>query len=118
MAAASRASRNRPTDVRLSISRSVVLARGSTSRIAAIARSLLDFDSRPWLSQITSPALVVAGAADTITPPRAARELADALLNAQLHIIPRAGHWLIKTHTAALLDLVMPWLDRCTEGAA
>src|SRR5262245_22876835 len=94
------------------------MATNDGRRIAPIARSLLFFDSRPWLKQITCPALVVAGAADTITPPRAARELASGLPNSQIHIIPRAGHWLVKTHTTALLDLVVPWLDRCVGVAA
>jgi 3-oxoadipate enol-lactonase len=94
------------------------IAANDGRRIAPIARSLLDFDSRPWLQQIACPALVVAGTADTITPPRAARELADGLPSAQLHVIPDAGHWLVKTHTAALLDLVVPWLDRHAEVAA
>jgi pimeloyl-ACP methyl ester carboxylesterase len=94
------------------------IAANDGQRIAPIARSLLDFDSRPWLEQITCPALVVAGAADTISPPRAARELADGLPNARLHVMPHAGHWLVKTHTTALLDLVLPWLDRCEEVAA
>jgi pimeloyl-ACP methyl ester carboxylesterase len=88
------------------------IAANDGRRIASIARSLLDFDSRAWLQEIACPALVVAGAADAITPPRAARELADGLANAQLHVIPRAGHWLVKTHTIALLNVVMPWLAR------
>jgi pimeloyl-ACP methyl ester carboxylesterase len=86
------------------------IAANDGRRIARIARSLLDFDSRAWLQEIACPALVVAGTADTITPPRAARELADGLPNAQLHVIPRAGHWLVKTHTAALLEVLAPWL--------
>jgi pimeloyl-ACP methyl ester carboxylesterase len=94
------------------------MAANDGRRIAPIARSLLNFDSRPWLKQVVCPALIVAGADDTITPPRAARELADGLPNAQLHIIPHAGHWLVKTHTTALQDLVVPWLDRCEEVVA
>jgi pimeloyl-ACP methyl ester carboxylesterase len=88
------------------------IATNDGRRIAPIARSLLSFDSRPWLKEIACPALVVTGAADTTTPPRRACELADGLANAQLHIIPRAGHWLVKTHTTALLDIVVPWLAR------
>lgn len=88
------------------------IATNDGRRIAPIARSLLDFDSRSWLKEITCPTLVVAGAADITTTPRRARELADGLANAQLHVIPRAGHWLVKTHTTALLDIIMPWLAR------
>jgi 3-oxoadipate enol-lactonase len=88
------------------------IAANDGRRIAPIARSLLDFDSRSWLNEIACPALVVAGAEDTTTPPRRARELVTGLPNAELHVIPRAGHWLVKTHTAALLDVVVPWLAR------
>jgi pimeloyl-ACP methyl ester carboxylesterase len=81
-------------------------------RIAPVARSLQGFDSRPWLHEIACPALVVGGTADSTTPAQHARELAAALPNAELHMIPGAGHWLVKTHTPALLDLLTTWLDR------
>jgi 3-oxoadipate enol-lactonase len=86
------------------------IATNNGQRIAPIARSLLAFDSRPWLQELTCPALVVAGAADTTTPAHHARELAASIPSAELRMIPHAGHWLIKTHTAALLDIVLPWL--------
>jgi 3-oxoadipate enol-lactonase len=79
-------------------------------RIASIARSLLAFDSRDWLHEIACPALVVAGEADTTTPPHHAQELATRLPKAELRMIPHAGHWLLKTHTRALLDIVAAWL--------
>jgi pimeloyl-ACP methyl ester carboxylesterase len=81
-------------------------------RIAPVARSLLAFDSRPWLHEISCPALVVAGEADTSTPMHHAQELAAGLPNAELHTIAGAGHWLVKTHTSALLDVLVPWLAR------
>jgi 3-oxoadipate enol-lactonase len=87
------------------------IATNNGRRIAPIARSLLNFDSRLWLKEIVCPALIVAGGADATTPPRHARELADGLTSAELHTIPGAGHWLVKTHTQALLDIVAPWLD-------
>jgi pimeloyl-ACP methyl ester carboxylesterase len=52
----------------------------------------------------------VAGEADTTIPPRHARELARHIPGAQLRLLPRAGHWLVKTHADALLDAVVPWL--------
>jgi 3-oxoadipate enol-lactonase len=81
-------------------------------RIASIARSLLAFDSRPWLHEVECPALVIAGAADATTTPRHAHELAAGLANADLQVIPRAGHWLVKTHTDTLLDILVPWLAK------
>jgi hypothetical protein len=30
--------------------------------------------------------------------------------NASLRLLPNAGHWLVKTHADALLDITLPWL--------
>ena len=86
------------------------IAANSGQRVAAVARSLLAFDSRPWLGALTTPALIIAGEADTTTPSHHARELADHMPNAELRMIPRAGHWLVKTHAGELLDALVPWL--------
>ena len=109
---------------------SPTLTANSPAFRATVTRAEAILRSDPRISTVVPPrpgvsispdrhtALVVAGAADTVTPPRAARELAEGLPDAQLHVIPQAGHWLVKTHTSALLDLVVPWLDRCVEVAA
>jgi pimeloyl-ACP methyl ester carboxylesterase len=88
-----------------------VIACNRGGRVAPVARALLTFDSRAWLPRIVRPALVVAGERDAITPPHHARELARLLPRARLRILPEAGHWLVKTHTDALLDVVMPWME-------
>lgn len=49
-------------------------------------------DSRPGLSGIAVPTLIVVGAADQITPVAAAQEMADAIPGSQLVIIEGAGH--------------------------
>jgi 3-oxoadipate enol-lactonase len=49
-------------------------------------------DSRPTLSTISVPTLVVAGAADAITPPADAQVMAAAIPRALLAVIPEAGH--------------------------
>lgn len=87
-----------------------MITANSGPRVAAVARSLLAFDSRPWLHTLTSPALVIAGAADTTTPPHHARELADRIPNSDMHVLPQAGHWLVKTHADELLQTLLPWL--------
>jgi 3-oxoadipate enol-lactonase len=38
------------------------------------------------------PALVIVGACDRLTPPAAARRLAERLAGARLVCVPRAGH--------------------------
>lgn len=86
------------------------IAANSGSRVASVARSLLAFDSRPWLNTLRAPTLVVAGADDATTPLRHAHELAERIPQAELRVIPHAGHWLVKTHAGELLGALMPWL--------
>jgi pimeloyl-ACP methyl ester carboxylesterase len=49
-------------------------------------------DSRPLLSRITVPTLVIVGAEDTVTPPETARAMADAIPHSRLIVLPTAGH--------------------------
>ena len=49
-------------------------------------------DSRPFLSAIDCPTLVLVGADDVITPPEVAQEMADAIPNAKLNVVPETGH--------------------------
>ena len=61
--------------------------------IANALRALRDRpDSLDLLPQIKVPTLVVVGEEDTITPLSMAQTLADKIPNAELAIIPRAGH--------------------------
>jgi pimeloyl-ACP methyl ester carboxylesterase len=87
-----------------------VIAANRGERVAPAARALLSFDSRAWLPTLACPALVVAGERDATTPLHHARELANLLPNASLHTLPQAGHWLVKTHSQPLLEVVLPWL--------
>lgn len=59
-----------------------------------VARALLAMRDRPdsTLSDLRVPALVLAGAEDTLTPPDEARKMASSLPNARFHVIPGAGH--------------------------
>lgn len=49
-------------------------------------------DSRPGLSAIAVPTLVLVGEQDAITPPDHARDIADAIPGAELTIVPSCGH--------------------------
>jgi pimeloyl-ACP methyl ester carboxylesterase len=87
-----------------------VIADNHGQRVAPVARALLSFDSRAWLPELACPTLIVAGGRDASVPAHHARELARLIPNAQLRILADAGHWLVKTHAAELLDLLLPWL--------
>ena len=49
-------------------------------------------DSRPFLSQIACPTLVLAGDGDELTPPALAQEIAGGIAGAELIIVPNCGH--------------------------
>jgi pimeloyl-ACP methyl ester carboxylesterase len=74
---------------------------------AVMARS----DARPRLPAIDVPALVVCGAADLLTPPEHAREMATLLPRARLEILERCGHMLMLEQPARVGALLHDWLD-------
>jgi pimeloyl-ACP methyl ester carboxylesterase len=49
-------------------------------------------DSRAIVSKIKAPVLVIVGQEDFITPPQFSRELASAIPQSELQILPRGGH--------------------------
>ena len=67
-------------------------------------------DRRADLPRITCPVLVACGEADQITPPEHAREMAAAMANAQLEIVPGAGHMLTMEQPARVGALLRAWL--------
>lgn len=65
-------------------------------RIEAVIEQLKALAHRPdfsaHLSAIHCPTLVVVGEEDELTPPSLAKSIAEKIPNAQLEIIPKAGH--------------------------
>jgi len=56
------------------------------------------WSSLPWLHRIRTPTLVLTGEADAIVPPLNARILAHRIPDAELEIVPDAGHLLLMDH--------------------
>jgi pimeloyl-ACP methyl ester carboxylesterase len=54
----------------------------------------LSWDMRPTLGQITCPTLVIQGLEDEHASPRQAQDIAAAIPNAELWLVPGAGHML------------------------
>lgn len=69
-------------------------------------------DSRPGLAVVAVPALVLAGEQDVITPPDHAREMAEAIPDAELVIVPGCGHLSTLEHPEAVTDALRGWLAR------
>ena len=75
-------------------------------------------DSRPLLRRLQCPVLVVCGDADALTPPECSREVAAAVSQAELHLLPACGHLLTWEQPEAVNALLLSWLERLEPGAA
>ena len=68
-------------------------------------------DSRPGLRAITCPTLVLAGRDDQVTPPKVQLELAAAIPDATLVLLPRCGHLAPLERPDAVARQLTGWLD-------
>jgi pimeloyl-ACP methyl ester carboxylesterase len=69
-----------------------------------------DFDYRPRLGEITRPTLVIVGAQDRTTTPRAARVLHEGIDGSELVVVPAAGHMSFVEQPQLYLDAVRRFL--------
>ena len=68
-------------------------------------------DSRPHLRAIACPTLVLAGREDQLTPPELQLEMADAIPDATLVLVPRCGHLAPLERPEAVTRQLLAWLD-------
>ena len=68
-------------------------------------------DSRPSLSGIEIPTLVLVGEGDAVTPPEVAREMAEMVEWASLVIIPKAGHMSTLEQPERVTQALQLWLS-------
>ncbi len=69
------------------------------------------FDVMKRLSEIQQPAIIITGAEDRLTPPRYAHFLADRIPNAQLRLVPEAGHMVMLEKPQQVAGLLKMLLD-------
>jgi 3-oxoadipate enol-lactonase len=69
-----------------------MLRRTPREGYAACCETIETFDVRNRLSEITAPALVIAGADDPATPPDTVRLIADGIPGARFVVVPSASH--------------------------
>jgi pimeloyl-ACP methyl ester carboxylesterase len=67
-------------------------------------------DSRPLLSRITCPTLVLVGDGDGLTPPDLAKEMADGIKGARLVVVPDCGHLSTLERPEAVNAALAAWL--------
>ncbi len=70
------------------------------------------FDSAAWISSLQTPALVLWGSADFITPRDLPEQLASMLPNASFHVIENAGHVLMVEAIEAFNTAVAEFMSR------
>jgi pimeloyl-[acyl-carrier protein] methyl ester esterase len=73
-------------------------------------------DLRSLASKVSQPALLIAGQNDRVTPPAAADWLAQALPNARLVAIPRAGHAPMISHHIEVAEALRGLLQELRAG--
>jgi pimeloyl-ACP methyl ester carboxylesterase len=76
----------------------------------------LEFDARPWLSDVHCPALVLAGDHDPVVPPAAGWTLARDLRSATFHLLP-GGHLVHISQAEQAGNLVRAWLPSAVGAA-
>lgn len=74
-------------------------------------------DSRGDLAGIDVPTVVIVGEGDQITPPEVAREMADGIAGARLHVIDGAGHLALLEQPAAVAAAFETWLANRQQQA-
>ena len=74
-----------------------------------------DYDAR--LGEITTPTLVVCGAADVRTDAAHHRRIADRILNAEYHVLPATGHLPNVERPDDFNHILVNWLARGSQGA-
>ncbi|QYG94776.1 alpha/beta fold hydrolase [Iamia sp. SCSIO 61187] len=81
-----------------------------------LAGILHDHDTTHRLGEVDVPAFVVVGSRDILTPPTFARQMVDHLPDAELTVLPQAGHQLMQERPDDVARLIRDLAER-TEGA-
>jgi pimeloyl-ACP methyl ester carboxylesterase len=68
-------------------------------------------DSRPSLSAIQCPTLVLVGAQDRGTPPELAHEIAGGIAGAHLVVVPECGHLSTIERPQAVTEALVAWMQ-------
>lgn len=84
---------------------------GSAALIRQNRAVMARADLRPGLAAIRCPLLLACGEADRLTPPEHSIEIAAAVPQARLEIVPGAGHLLTLEQPQRVSALLLSWLD-------
>lgn len=88
-----------------------ILLRASPDAAIKLYESMDGIDLRPAVSNLGLPTLILHGAQDKIQPPSASEWLAAHMPNAQLQIIPDAGHVPTMTHPHLVAQAILSFFE-------
>ena len=95
--------------------RDVVRAMAEETGVEAFLRQeqaiMARADSRPGLSAIRCPTLVLVGEQDRGTPPELAQEIAGAIASARLVVVPACGHLSTLERPQAVTKALIEWMQ-------
>ncbi len=84
--------------------------------LAQLAGQSTRADAHSVLRTIGVPALVACGSEDALCPPRIHREIAEQLSDAELHVVPGAGHLLPLEAPETTAGLLNGLIRRCASS--
>jgi len=93
-------------DINLRMARAVGLEGYERQQGIAISRP----DSRPFLGAIGVPTLVLVGDSDPLTPPAHSEEIASAVRDAKLKVVPDCGHLSPIEQPGAVSEALGEWI--------
>lgn len=73
---------------------------------------LIEHDARSVMAETHTPAMVIVGTRDLLTPVPAGRHLANLLGDAEFVVLPRAGHQLMQERPDELAELIDAFVGR------
>lgn len=88
-----------------------IARQGNPETVRSLINGVMGYDIRPDLGRIRASTLVLVGEHDLLTPPSAAKTIANGIPDAQLFIIPRAGHVLTIERAPIFNALVQTFLN-------
>jgi pimeloyl-ACP methyl ester carboxylesterase len=104
--------RNHANDERLKqIVRAMAAETGAEAFVRQQQAIMLRQDSRPLLSEIKCPTLVLVGDGDELTPPELAKEIAGGISGAKLAVVPECGHLSTIEKPDAVNAALAEWLE-------
>lgn len=92
--------------------RTMCLAQGQGKWEAQVAALLGRREAESLLPQLTCPTLVMTGELDLWSPPEQHRQFTASIPDAQLVIVPGAGHMITREAPVAVNSAISRWLER------